>query len=331
MKYRLSLLGSRYKSKTKAINKTHMRYVQSESNNSKSEHHNFRNKNIKPKIMNLQMVNQFLNWLCLIYDIDSKKLLLLRSLIKTFCHYEKHKGSKFLIKIIKEVRISLENYACSSDVLEGRLVRLNYSGLPLILKEAIHLFKQDDNDFKRLLFSLLTIGRTAIFDKCPDYSTITNKSTATMDIPPNIFRSFIQTLSKRIKTVKVIPLFQNYHFSVKASPLGDNCMESMFIELVALPTEVRNTIYKVGGKDLEFRMKFIISNFRKLSIAIPGFTEAVDKLIVRFKSSKDFIQPLDIYDSKDNFYTVFLKNYIRKLVSFAEYEGKTRIIGLCDY
>jgi hypothetical protein len=237
----------------------------------------------------------------------------------------------FLIKVIKEVRISLENYVCTSDVLEGRYVRLNYSGLPRILKEAIHLFKQDDSDFKRLLFSLLTIARTAIFEKSPDYSTITSATTGTQDVPTEIFASFVQLLSNRIESVKVVPVFQNYHFSVRSSPLGDNSMESMMIELFALTPAVRNAIYKIGGKDLEFRMKFIYDNSRKLCVSIPGFTQSVDKLIKQFKLRKDFIYPTDIFDKNDRFYTVFLSNYIRKLVSFAEYEGKTRIIGLCDY
>jgi len=176
-------------------------------------------------------------------------------------HYEKHKGSKFLILVLKEVRVALEAYACGAEKPPCRYIRLNYVGIPLILKEATHGFKTGNTYFRSMVLSVLSVGRTAKFQKCPDYSTVTGCSTRTMDIPIDIYDSFVRHLaSLTSKNINSIPYFGSFHFSVKASPLGDNCMESMMVEIVSLPPELLKAIYDVGGRDLKFRMNFIISN-----------------------------------------------------------------------
>lgn len=250
----------------------------------------------------------------------------------TLSHYERHKGGKFLIKVIKEVRIALENYFISSNEKKKyKLIKLNYSGIPVLLKSAIHSIKMDGTKFKSLVLSLLTVSRSAIFKKEPDYSTITSPIKGSVDIPNQVYFDFISHLKNVLKIdLNSVPTFEGYHFSVKASPLGDNSMESLLVELVSIPNALLENIYFIGGNDLKFRINFLISNFRMIAMAIPGFTNCINKLIKRFSSSPDFIYPVDIFNAKDNFYC-FLSSYVRKMVSFAEYEGKTRIIGLCDY
>jgi hypothetical protein len=95
-------------------------------------------------------------------DIGSKEYLLLTPFINTLVHYEKFKGSLFLIKIIKEVRIALEAYFCNSFVPSCKYIRLNYSGIPVILKSAINIIKGGNTKFKTLVLSILTIGRSAV-------------------------------------------------------------------------------------------------------------------------------------------------------------------------
>lgn len=268
----------------------------------------------------------------MVNDISSEEVSLLKPFIYTLGHYEKYKGKKFLIQVIKEVRIALENYSVgSSSRKEYRFIRLNYSGIPVILKSATHFFKTDKTGFRSLVLSFLTIGRTAIFKKSPDFRTIAGAQVGEIGIPTHIYFDFVSFLRQQLNITKfVIPTFENYHFSVKSSPLGDNSMESLLVELVSIPSNLREKIYQIGGKDLSFRMNFLLQNFRMIAEVLPGFQNCVDKLIKRFSSFKGFVQPVDIFDSKDVFYR-FLSQYIRKIVSFAEYEGKTRIIGLCDY
>jgi len=267
-----------------------------------------------------------------LYSISTEKTLLLQPFIKTLSHYEKHKGAVFLVKVIKEIRIALESYLVGSALQKFQYIRLNYCGLPVILKSAIHNFKIGGPSFVSLVLSILTVGRSAKFEKSPNYSTISDESTGNGDIPKHIYKSFVKHLCSRNNVKKFsIPYFKNYHFSVKSSPLGDNSMISMLVELVSLPADLKSIIYKVGGRDLKFRMEFIISNYRAIASSIPGYTECVEKLITCFGKQLGFITPVDIYDIKDKFFTCFLSQYVRKMVSFAEYEGKTRIIGLCDY
>jgi len=268
----------------------------------------------------------------MVNNISSEEISSLMPFIYTLRHYEKHKGKKFLILVIKEVRIALENYFVdSSEKKTYKLIRLNYSGIPRLLKSAIHSVKTNKTGFRSFVLSFLTIGRTAIFKKSPDYSTIYSPMKGEIGIPTHIYFDFVSFLKNKLKIDKfVAPNFENYHFSVKSSPLGDNSMESLLVELASIPSDLRECIFKVGGKDLEFRMNFLSQNFRTIAEVLPGFQKCVDKLIRRFKSFKNFINPSDIFDIKDPFYG-FLSQFIRKLVSFAEYEGKTRIIGLCDY
>jgi hypothetical protein len=323
--------GPKNKLQTKVSRQIHLNFDKL-VNFSTTSQHNYR-KLKKPIIMDMKMVNHFIKWLGILNNLSSEKLSSLKQFILTLSHYEKHKGSEFLIKVLKEVRIALENYFCKSSIIDKsfRYIRLNYAGIPIILKSAINLLKIGDPSFKMLVLSILTIGRTAKFQKCPNYNTITDVGTGSSDIPVWVYKSFSRHLAKLINCKQhTIPVFGSFHFSVKSSPLGDNCMESMMIELVSLPSDILSIIYKVGGLDLKFRMEFIISNFRDISSSIPGYKNNIDKLIKRFSSFDGFVHPIDIYDKRDMFF-VFLGKYIRKMVSFAEYEGKTRIIGLCDY
>lgn len=109
-------------------------------------------------------------------------------------------------------------------------------------------------------------------------------------------------------------------------------MESSMVELSALFHQkgILDVIFRVGGPTLKFQLEFLISNYRYITQYLPGYTKCIDKLIKKFKSFNNFVHPIDIHDIKDPFFG-FLSHYVRKLVSFAEYEGKTRIIGLVEY
>jgi len=127
-----------------------------------------------------------------------------------------------------------------------------------------------------------------------------------------------------------LPPFSKYHFSNKSSPLGDNSMESLLVELVSLPQDTLDSIIKVSGKSLEYNMDYIVKNYSMIAKACPGYNSCIDNLVKRFSTSYDFSVGFDRFNTSDPFFK-FLGNYTRKIVSFAEYEGKTRIIALIDY
>jgi len=58
-------------------------------------------------MMDKRKVSQFLNWLYLLHNIPQEKRHYLDEFIVTLRHYERHKGSTFLLLVIKEVRIAL--------------------------------------------------------------------------------------------------------------------------------------------------------------------------------------------------------------------------------
>jgi len=233
---------------------------------------------------------------------------------------------------MKEVRVHLENYFLGSDKKEHTLVKLRYCGIPVILGEAIHMLKEGKQALKVLVLSILTIGRSARFKKSPDFSTITDEKSCEVGIPKSTYINFNLYLKGKINNKKrfTIPVFKHYHFSTKASPMGDNSFDSLILELITLPDELKEHIFHVGGRDLKFRINFLISNFYFIAKSLPNFQSVVEKLIKRHSTHDGFIHPADIYNKDDSFYA-FLSKYNRKLVSFAEYEGKTRIIGLVEY
>lgn len=286
---------------------------------------------VRKTFFKFEEVIRFSKWICTIYGLPHQNIKLLYPFIRTLCHYEKNKGSMFLILVMKEVRVHLENYFLGSLKKDHTLVKLRYCGIPTILGKAIHMLKEGEQAFKVLVLSILTMGRSAKFKKSPNFSTISDEKTCDVSIPISTYINFNLFLKSKMSVSKFrIPLFKHFHFSVKASPMGDNSLESLILELVSLPKDLKEHIFQVGGRDLKFRIEFLISNFKFIAKASPNFSCVVDKLIKRYKSRPDFIHPIDIYDPDDKFYT-FLSSYVRKMVSFAEYEGKTRIIGLVEY
>lgn len=255
-------------------------------------------------------------------------------MVCSLLHIQKFKGELFLIKYMKECRLHIENFIFRCETVKEQVfVRCRFSTLPRILGPASHKIKIREQSFVKVVLSLLSVGRTAKFKKSPDFSTILNNYTGTVDrLPSGSYIRFCAYLKKqlRIKSFKQ-PIFKSYHFSNKSSPLGKNSMESLLVELASLPPDILDCIYRIGGRSLEFNIGFILSNYRILAKAIPGYDDCIDKLLKTFKGNKDFINPVDRYDHKDPFFKEFLCHYIRKMSTFAEYEGKTRIIGLVDY
>lgn len=107
-------------------------------------------------------------------------------------------------------------------------------------------------------------------------------------------------------------------------------MEALLVELISLPKDLSDSIRKIGGNSLSYNMDFIISNYGMIARACPGYDHCISKLIKRFQKSYMFNDTFDPYNPSDPFFR-FLSDYVRQIVSFAEYEGKTRIIALVDY
>jgi len=160
-------------------------------------------KSKKDLIFATNRVNQFLNWLGIAFNLCSKDLETLSSFNRSLLHIEKHKGSMFLIKYVKECRISIENYGLgSSEKKSFSLIRCRYSGLPRILGDATHLVKERKQNFINALLSLLTMCRTAKFKKSPDFSTIYSPWSGSGKLPNFIYIRFHLFL-KRLTGIKI--------------------------------------------------------------------------------------------------------------------------------
>lgn len=63
------------------------------------------------------------------------------------------------------------------------MIRLRFCGIPALFGKAIHYMKREDPNLRIMVLSILTLGRSMIFEKDPDYSTITSMQSRKFEIP----------------------------------------------------------------------------------------------------------------------------------------------------
>lgn len=127
------------------------------------------------------------------------------------------------------------------------------------------------------------------------------------------------------------PEFSHFHYSNKASALTPHALRGCLIELAALPDDLLVSICNVGGKKFTDIVVFLRTYFNPLLEGTPKNINLVNILInfLRKNEIEDIIYPTDL-SLRDPFWGQF-ERYMRKLIVFPEFEGKTRIIAILDY
>jgi hypothetical protein len=250
-------------------------------------------------------------------------------------HVELSKGTRFAVLAVKEIINCLDRYIAGDPLKKGdtQYVALTVGGIPICLGPMINLVKKKDMNYLPWLRSLLSINRSIKLELRPDYSTITSPTTQVEGIPQHVIEKFVKHLHISKENAKV-PEFKNFHYSNRSSPYGKHTHRNCILELLCLNDTLFEHIYTVGGDVLKNRMTFILSHYARVSTQVdilPDFDFVIKSLRKQFP--KDFItkQGKEISLETDSEKIRFLKNYSRKIITFSEFEGKTRLIAMVDY
>jgi hypothetical protein len=167
----------------------------------------------------------------------------------------------------------------------------------------------DDTKGVKALLTLLTLTRAISLKPSLDISTIIDPWTGVDDITDREFSLAIRALKIHKGTVGewAFP-----HMSTKRGPQGQAILSSLS-ELTLLPQQLIKDISLLGGS--------------KLGNTIKENIEPLD--ILAFTAS-----PKMLYHSVAEWWAHLFptkSSSLRKLSYFADKEGKTRVIGICDY
>lgn len=245
------------------------------------------------------------------------------------------KGTRFVVLAIKEIVNCLDRFYGGCPLKKGdtTYVSLNNFGIPKCLGLLINVIKNRDDNYLRHIRSILTINRSIRLELKPDYGTITSPSTQSMEVPDYIYKKFVKKLRLSDK-LREIPKFNSFHYSNKSSPLGPYTHKNCILELLCLDNDLLDNIYLVGGEVLKSRMIFLLSHTNRVIPTIdilPDFDFVLNSLKKQFPKDFKTKSNRDIVLDNDSAKIHFLRRYLRKIVTFSEFEGKTRIIAMIDY
>jgi hypothetical protein len=251
-------------------------------------------------------VGHFLKWLLVTLGLDSSLLSTLFKTVSFLTHVEKNRGKRKVIKIMKEMKLCVLRFLSGNPLNRETVqeIRIRKDGIPSRLYDLIDLLKRGGKEEIRFIISFLSISRTVVLKPALDLTTIVEPGKA-FDIPERHLRSFLYTLSnickrKDLRGFFVCPKFKNYHLSTKTGPLGIETSKACYEELELLPSELIDSISKLGGPVLADHMEQVLSH-------IEGIKQ---------------VFPLEEEKKHSSF---------RRISYFSDPDGKTRVIALGDY
>lgn len=103
-------------------------------------------------------------------------------------------------------------------------------------------------------------------------------------------------------SLTLVPLWQKYHFSVKAGPAKGPAILSALSELGSLPGPLLESIWEIGGVGLRKNMETLLGLLPALRVGGPYRVLGTDQGVTT-----------------------------RKIVGIEDKEGKTRVIAIGDY
>lgn len=265
---------------------------------------NKRQKNASAHLFN-HHVGHMLKWLIKTYGFDSSLYTKGLPFMDFINHIGKFKGQRAAINYIKQARLSVTRYLSKQPLGCSEVVKLTYDGLPVRLMDLIPYIRVGNVPELRYILTLLYSLRRITLPPEPDLETVTSKSTATdLSFTIAAIPKFTKALSKLKgtrefrKSKLVVKDWDEYHLSTKSGPTGQALLTSLG-DLANLPEILRINIAKIGGTKLKDNMELCLLNIGTL---------------------KELLELPSVN-----------KTTFRRLTSFKDSEGKTRLIAIGDY
>jgi hypothetical protein len=212
------------------------------------------------------------------------------------------RGKRETLSYCKLVRLSVTRYLSGEPLpKETPKIKLSKDGLPNVIYFLHPIIREKKIDDLRIIFTMLNLTRGVILEPVNNFDSITNTWEGKLPINWYTFRSAIK-YHLNIRRSKYT--FEATHTSTKTGPNGQAMLFSIH-DLLALPESLKNSLVALGGNK-------ILDIFTKLNEPI--------------KDVPTYQHWFKLMDFKEQNSLKF-----RKLSTFGDKEGKTRVIGILDY
>lgn len=214
----------------------------------------------------------------------------------------KNRGKRETLSYCKLVRLSITRYLSGEPLPKDTpKIKLNKYGLPQIMSDFHPLIKDGDTNDLKIVFTMLNLTRGVVLDPLVDYSSITNTWEGNL---PKFWHTFESAVMRSIKLKRTKYTFDSMHNSTKSGPNGQAMLFAIH-DLISLPSELRTQIEDLGGQYI----KNIFAKLFKTWNGIPAYQHWLDLMELPITCNGQF----------------------RRIYSFGDKEGKTRVIGIMDY
>jgi hypothetical protein len=206
------------------------------------------------------------------------------------------RGLPFVVKYVKDSRVSVMRYLSGNPLKVGDLAVLNKNGWPIWLSAFEQYTTRPEH--LRVLMTLLMSLRSIKLSPVLDTSTIVTPSKS-----ENLSDSEITTALRLLGVGPITAEWDHFHLTVKKGPVGQAILMSM-TEATLLSTKLVGFINLLGGNKLASRLSDLKDSFDIL----PDTSAALWSKVYPAASS-----------------------CLRRLSYFSDKEGKTRVIAILDY
>lgn len=212
------------------------------------------------------------------------------------------RGKRSALAYNKLLRLSVTRYL-SNEPLPKRTPGINLStdGLPVAVHFLHPTIRMKSIDDLRIIFTMLNLSRGVVLEPENNFKTIVDPWEGTL---PTSWKAFQPAIKRSLGYRRARYNFDSLHTSTKSGPNGQAMLTS-YQDYLSLPEPLVNALVELGGPKIQ-------DIFTRIFEPINGITSF--QLWYQLNNS-----PLPEMGE------------IRRLSTFGDKEGKTRIIGILDY
>ena len=215
---------------------------------------------------------------------------------------EVERGTRFALSYNKLVRLAVTRFLSGEPLPKNTPgINLTKDGLPTFIYYLHLKLRLRDRDDLKIIFTMLNLTRGVVLKPVDDFKTITD---SWKGCNPPKWASLQSAVKRSLGYRRSRYNFESLHTSTKSGPNGQ-AMLSSFLDYLVLPDELKEQICKLGGQ----KIKRIFSLITQTTDSIPTYQHW-------FTVTEQSTEKATL---------------IRKLSTFGDKEGKTRVIGILDY
>lgn len=213
-----------------------------------------------------------------------------------------NRGKRETLSYCKLVRLSITRYLSGKPLPKKTpKIKLNKVGLPQFINYLHRFIIDGEIDNLRIVFTMLNLTRSVILSPKIDYNSITDSWKGNL---PILWHTFATAVKRSIGFKSTKYSLDSLHISTKSGPNGQAMLFAVH-DLLTFPSELKTQIEELGGPYIAD----IFAKLLKTWDGVPAYQHWFD------------LMDLPIINNGQN----------RRIYSFGDKEGKTRVIGIMDY